>query len=506
MADPTHPAGSTLPGPDTSEPGEQALPRAGDLVVAAGAGVTGLPVVRYLAGIGVRVVVTSDRAAPAALDEITGDVRFAGDLAEPPAGTGTVITSAGLPPSHGLLRAAAERGIEVIGEVELAWRIDQRDPLGPRPWLVVTGTNGKTTTTGMLQAILRQTGRRVTACGNIGWPVIEAVTAAPRQELIAVELSSFQLHWAPSVRPAAGVVLNVAEDHLDWHGSMAAYAADKARALSGQIALAVVDDPGAAALLDASPAEVTIPITAGEPTSGGLGLRSGLLVDDAFGSGLGAGSGEGVTMGTADVRPVGEHNVTNALAAAGLALAAGATAADVRDGLLAFEPGGHRNVVIGRLDRAAGGVLFVDDSKATNPHAALASLLAYPRVVWIAGGQLKGAAVDDLLVRVADRLAGVVMLGADAPMIDSALSRHAPDVPRLVVAGKDDDVMLKVVSAAVAMASPGDVVLLAPAAASLDMYSSYAARGDAFADAALALGAVGTVEPTGAVEPGRQTT
>ena len=517
-ADPSaHPDRPTLPDPPAhpSPPTRpSAMPVPGDLVLAAGVGVTGLPVVRYLAGLGTRVVVTSNRPAPAALDDIAGDVRFAGDLAEPPDGTALVVTSAGLPPTHPLLSAAADRGIPVIGEVELAWWIDQRDPAGPRPWLVVTGTNGKTTTTGMLEAILRQTGRRVTACGNIGWPVIEAVTALPRQDVIAVELSSFQLHWAPSVRPAAGVVLNVAEDHLDWHGSMAAYTADKARALSGRIALAVIDDPGAAALLEAAPAALTVAITAGEPEPGGLGVRAGEFVDDVFGSGLGAGArpgagpmpGQGpgtapdggsdaptaepVTMTAADVRPPGEHNVTNALAAAGLALAAGAGAGHVRDGLLAFEPGGHRNVVIGRLDRGDGGVLFVDDSKATNPHAALASLLAYPRVVWVAGGQLKGAAVDDLVARVADRLAGVVMLGIDAPMIENALARHAPDVPRLVVAGKDDDVMLKVVRAAVAMAAPGDVVLLAPAAASLDMYSSYAARGNAFADAARALGAV----------------
>ena len=467
-------------------------------MVAAGVGITGLPVVRYLAGIGARVVVTSNRPAPAALDDIAGDVYFAGDLTEPPEGTCLVVTSAGLPPTHPLLAVAADRGIPVIGEVELAWRIDQRNPAGPRPWLVVTGTNGKTTTTGMLEAILQQTGRRVRACGNIGWPVIDAVTAVPRQEAIAVELSSFQLHWAPSVRPAAGVVLNVAEDHLDWHGSMAAYAADKARALCGQIALAVVDDPGAAELLHAAPAQRIVTISAGEPAPGGLGVRAGQLVDDAFGSGLGSGSRSGtvVIMTAADIRPPGQHNLTNALAAAGLALAAGATAANVRDGLLAFEPGGHRNVVIGSLDRDSGAVLFVDDSKATNPHAALASLLAYPRVVWVAGGQLKGAAVDDLVTRVADRLAGVVMLGVDAPMIDSALSRHAPDVPRQVVAGKDDDVMLKVVRVAVAMAAPGDVVLLAPAGASLDMYSSYAARGNAFADAARALGVVPAGQPT----------
>jgi len=463
-------------------PDRAGLPSAGDLVVAAGAGVTGLPVVRYLAGIGARVVVTSDRAAPPGLAAVPGDVRFAGDLAGPPDGTTMIVTSAGLRPTHPLLRAAADRGIEVIGEVELAWRLDQHDPQGrpPRPWLVVTGTNGKTTTTGMLESILRAAHRTVRACGNIGWPVIEAVTATPRQEVIAVELSSFQLHWAPSLRPAAGVVLNLAEDHLDWHGSMTAYAADKARALSGQVALAVVDDPGAAALLAGSPARLSIPITAGPPGPGGLGVRDGMLIDRVRGNPV---RDEFLSIGADEVRPPGTHNVTNALAAAGLALTVGVRAADVGDGLRAFEPGGHRNVLVGDY----GGVRYVDDSKATNPHAALASLLAYRRVVWIAGGQLKGAAVDDLVTRIADRLAGVVLLGLDAPVIESALSRHAPDVPTLVVLGKDDDVMLKVVTAAVTMAAPGDVVLLAPAAASLDMYSSYAARGDAFTTAARAV-------------------
>jgi len=180
------------------------------------------------------------------------------------------------------------------------------------------------------------------------------------------------------------------------------------------------------------------------------------------------------------VRPPGAHNVTNALAAAGLALAVGVEPAAVAAGLAAFTPGGHRNVPV--AERA--GVRYVDDSKATNPHAALASLLAYPRVVWVAGGQLKGAAIDDLVCSVRDRLAGAVLLGVDAPIIHAALSRHAPNVPVLPVPGTDDGVMRSVVSAAARMAAPGDVVLLAPAAASLDMFSSYAARGDAFAAAA----------------------
>ena len=465
-----------------------ALPGPGELVVAAGAGVTGLPVVRWLAGRGARVVVTANRAAPPELAAIAGDVTFGGDLAEPPPGTTLVVTSAGIPPSNPLLTAAAAAGVEVIGEVELAWRIDRLGvPVGAaaRPWLVVTGTNGKTTATGMLESILRAGGLQVTGCGNIGWPVLAAVLAggrdalddAPRQDAIAVELSSFQLHWAPSLRPAAGVVLNLAEDHLDWHGSMAAYGADKARALSGDVALAVVDDPGATQLLAGASARRTVPVGSGVPAAGALGVVDGVLIDAAFGVGA-------RPLARVDqVRPPGAHNVTNALAAAGLALAAGVAPRAVAAGLTAFTPGGHRNVPVAERS----GVRFVDDSKATNPHAALASLRAYPRVVWVAGGQLKGAAVDDLVCSVRDRLVGAVLLGVDAPIIHAALSRHAPDVPVLPVPGTDDGVMRSVVSAAARMAAPGDVVLLAPAAASLDMFRSYAARGDAFAAAARAL-------------------
>ena len=466
------------------------LPGPGDLVLAAGVGVTGLPVVRYLAGTGATVVVSSNRPAPPELAAIRGNVTFAGDLQLPPTGTTLVVTSAGIPPTNPLLAAAKFAGIEVIGEVELAWRIDQASG-APRDWLVVTGTNGKTTTTGMLESILRANDLHVTASGNIGWPVIEAVLAGgpdtgtggvdgatdpePRQAVIAVELSSFQLYWAPSIRPAAGVVLNVAEDHLDWHGSMAAYAAAKARALTGRVALAVIDDPGAKALLSRAPARLAVPIMSGRPFPGALGVRHGQLVDAAF--------GQDELIAVEQVRPAGEHNLTNALAAAGLALAVGVPAAAIARGLQDFTPGGHRNVLVAERS----GVRYFDDSKATNPHAALASLQAFDRVVWIAGGQLKGASVDDLVRRVGDRLAGAVLLGVDAPIIQAALSRHAPDVPVLLVRGKDDGVMRTVVSAAASMAAPGDVVLLAPAAASLDMYSSYAARGNAFAAAAAAL-------------------
>ncbi|MDQ2845550.1 MAG: UDP-N-acetylmuramoyl-L-alanine--D-glutamate ligase [Actinomycetota bacterium] len=457
------------------------LPGAGELVVAAGAGVTGLPVVRFLAGRGARVLVTSNRPAPDELAAVQGEVTFVGDLQTVPAGTDLLVTSAGIPPHHPLLASAVAAGIEVIGEAELAWRVDQQPERigGPRPWLVVTGTNGKTTTVTMLEAILRADGRQVTACGNVGWPVLDAVLACwpgrTRQEFIVAELSSFQLYYAPSISPHTGVVLNLAEDHLDWHGSMDAYAAAKALALTGDIAIAVVDDPGAARLLAGSPAGTKIGITLGAPAEGQLGVQGGTVVDRAFGN--------GALFAASSVGLAGNHNLTNAAAAAAMALTVGSKPPVIAAALAGFGPSPHRNEPVGEVD----GVSFVNDSKATNPHAAAASLLAYPRVVWIAGGQLKGAEVDDLVIAAADRLAGVVLLGADAGVIDHALRRHAPDVPRISVTRTDDRAMDEVVRAARSLAAPGTTVLLAPAAASLDMFRSYAARGEAFAHAVAAL-------------------
>ncbi|GAA2014343.1 UDP-N-acetylmuramoyl-L-alanine--D-glutamate ligase [Nakamurella flavida] len=470
----------TEPAPEpTSDPtADPAVADTRVTVLVAGAGVTGRAVVHALRGLA-DVVLTGDHDAPPWLDEAPG-VRWEQGLTAVPDGVSIVVASPGLRPSTPVLLNAAARGIEVIGEVELAWRLDRSGRLGdPRPWLAVTGTNGKTTTTGMLESILRAAGRTVTACGNIGWPAVEAVAATdPAQQVIAAELSSFQLHSAPTLRPTAGVVLNVAEDHLDWHGSMQAYGQAKARVLTGDWAVAVLDDPGAAALLRDAPAARWIGVTAAAPEPGQIGVVDGTVVDRAVGGAAGR-----ELFAVADVRPPGPHNVTNAMAAAALALTVGATPDEVARGLRAFVPGGHRNVLVCR--RA--GVDWVDDSKATNPHAAAASLLSYPRVVWIAGGQLKGASVDDLVIAVRDRLAGVVLLGVDAPVLAAALSRHAPDVPVRAVPGTDDGVMTTVVRQAAALAGSDDTVVLAPAAASLDMFSSYADRGNAFSAAAQAL-------------------
>ncbi|MDT4907640.1 MAG: UDP-N-acetylmuramoylalanine--D-glutamate ligase, partial [Pseudonocardiales bacterium] len=294
-----------------------------------------------------------------------------------------------------------------------------------------------------------------------------------------VELSSFQLHWSSTITPQAGALLNVAPDHLDWHGSMDAYTATKTQVWNSPVAIGNADDLAVADLLAASDAPTRIGFTLAEPARGQFGVRDGSLVDHAFAT-------SPVTLvPAADVRPAGAHNVANALAAAALARAHGVPAADVASGLRAFVPDPHRNQFL--LER--GGVAYVDDSKATNPHAAMASLRAYGRVVWIAGGQLKDAPVDELVAAVANRLAGVVLLGQDRAVIAAALRRHAPDVPVIDVSSADDGAMTEVARTAAGLARPGDTVLLAPAAASYDMFTGYAARGAAFEAAVRALDA-----------------
>jgi UDP-N-acetylmuramoylalanine--D-glutamate ligase len=462
-------------------------------VLVAGLGISGAAAARVLLARGDDVALT-DAAEPAVLGElVAAGARWLGPLTAPPEGLDLVVTSPGWRPDHPLLLAAANRGLEVIGEPELAWRLRVPGPDGePAPWYAVTGTNGKTTTVTMLEAVLRAGGLRAVAAGNVGRPLVEVVTertddGGPAYDAIAVELSSFQLHWSSSIAPAAAAVLNVADDHVDWHGTFDAYRDAKAKLLRlAPVAVADAGDPVAASLVARHRHPVTV--TLGEPARGQLGVRAGALIDRAFSP-----TPAGELLVEQDALQVrGPHNTVNALAAAALARAAGLDAEAIGRGLAGFRGGAHRNVLVGSVD----GVDFVDDSKATNPHAAGASLAAYPRVVWIAGGLLKGADVDPLVAAVAPRLAGVVLLGRDREQLARSLARHAPSVPRTVVPSGDDgavvtdgdQVMREVVAAAVRLARPGDTVLLAPAAASMDVFTDYAHRGRAFADAVRALG------------------
>lgn len=475
---------------------------AGARVLVTGAGVTGRAILTALAPFGLDVTLCDDNAAALqAHPEVT--TCSPAEAAAQIGGYALVVTSPGFGPDTPVLAAAAAAGVPIWGDVELAWRLDVAGHYGPpRRWLVVTGTNGKTTTTSMLHAMLSAAGRSAQLCGNIGSPVLD-VLGEP-SDLLAVELSSFQLHWATSLRPEAGAVLNIAEDHLDWHGSMAAYTADKARALAGRVAVVGMDDAHAAALRDTAPAPVKVGFRLGEPAPGELGVIDGMLVDRAF---VAAGGDEVALAPAASIPVPGPVGILDALAAAALARSVEVPPEAIAAALASFQVGRHR----AELVVVDGGISFVDDSKATNPHAAEASVLAHPRVIWVAGGLLKGASIEPTVARIAPHLAGAVLIGQDRGEVAKALSRHAPDVPVVhVVTGEDSDmgdtavspvthvkrvadgsdetlgsrVMTAVVAAARDLARPGDTVLLAPAGASFDQFSGYGARGDAFAAAA----------------------
>ncbi len=475
---------------DTPTPDWKDLP-----VTVAGLGISGVPAARVLHGLGARVTVVEGGTGPrqqAQAAELRGlgvSVRL-GDGESLPEGTRLVVTTPGWPPHSPLFAAAEAAGVQVWGDVELAWRL--RAPLvstgEPAPWLAVTGTNGKTTTVQMLASILEAAGRRSAAVGNVGVSVLDAVLAEEPYEVLAVELSSYQLHWAPSLRPHSAVVLNIAADHLDWHGSMDAYAADKGRIYEGNRVACVYNtaDPATEELVRAADVEEgcrAVGFTLGAPTVSQLGVVDGLLVDRAFIDDRHRAAAELAAVG--DVQPSAPHNIADALAAAALARAYGVEPRAVRDGLRAFRPDAHRIARVTEVD----GVVYIDDSKATNPHAAAASLAAYQSVVWIAGGLAKGADLDALVAGAASRLRGAVLLGADRALIRAALARHAPEVPVIELPDGQTGApaMDAAVRAAAGLARPGDTVLLAPACASMDMFTNYGERGDLFAAAALAL-------------------
>jgi UDP-N-acetylmuramoylalanine--D-glutamate ligase len=452
--------------------------------VVAGLGVSGFAAADALQHLGAGVTVVDDRvdersADKATLLEILGvDVRRgAGSSVALPTDADLLVTSPGIPPSAPVFAVAAERALPVWGEVELAWRL--RDPDAPAPWLCLTGTNGKTTTVQMLEQMLLADGLNAIAGGNVGRPMCEIVMNPDPFDVVAVELSSQQLHWMSSLSAEAAAVLNVDPDHISWHGDLDRYTAAKAKIYERcQVACVYnADDPTTRHMVEE--AEVVegcraIGFTLSIPTIGMLGIVDGVLADRAFIAGRDRNAAEIATIG--DVPSGAPHNVANALAAAALARAHGASLPAVRRGLRSFELDRHRITHVATI----GDVAYVDDSKATNPHAAAASLSAYDSSVWIAGGLAKGAAFDNLVSAVRDRLRGVVLLGADRDEISAALARHAPDVPVISMPDTDTGVMERAVNAAASLAVPGDTVLLAPACASQDLFTDYSARGDAF--------------------------
>lgn len=459
---------------------------AGKRVLVGGAGISGASITKALVAQGAEVIVC-DREDSQRLQDLAGlgaTVLIAPE--QVPDNVDDFIVSPGIPPTNPLVRAAIAQGIPVYSEPELAWRVCQEraEHTGQTvPWLAVTGTNGKTTTVTMTAAILEAAGLRATAAGNVGFPLLDAVLAEPSFEVLAVELSSFQLHWSRTLAPQVAALLNLADDHLDWHGGFDAYTQAKhaifRAAYNGSgIAIGNADDSRVRAALAALPAQARQTMfTLGEPKPGQWGVRDGLvdgvLVDWA------TGTVPIEVLPVSDIRPRGSHNVANALAAAAMTSAHGVATEVIARGLRGYQPEPHRNEYIATID----GVEYINDSKATNPHAALASIESYRSIVWIAGGLLKGVDIDALVARVAPKLTAAVVLGADRAQILQALARHTPDLRVVELDRTDDGVMRDAVAAAKSLAVPEDTVLLAPAAASLDIFSGYPARGEAFAAA-----------------------
>ncbi|MDR1791230.1 MAG: UDP-N-acetylmuramoyl-L-alanine--D-glutamate ligase [Propionibacteriaceae bacterium] len=460
-------------------------------VLVAGLGASGFAAADGLFTLGAQITVVDENASASNVDKANLLERLdmavhlgEGATSVNPADYDLVLASPGWHPSHPLLAAAVAAAVPVWSEVELAWRMLQPDRTVP--WLGVTGTNGKTTTVNMLTAMLRADGRRVAEVGNIGRPVMEAVLDETPYDVFVVELSSFQLHWVGALSLHSAAVLNLAPDHLEWYQDAypddpyGAYARDKGEIYNRVVKSCVynVADPRTEALVEA--AEVVegaraIGFTLGIPAPSQIGVVDDLIVDRAF---IEQRRDSAIELAKlADVHPFAPHNVTNALAAAALARSLGAHPYAIAAGLQQLQLGDHRIQTIG----SAKGVTWVDDSKATNPHAAAASLAAFDKVVWVAGGQAKGTRYEELVREHKDRFRAAILLGVDRQLIADAFAAEAPDVPVKLVDEADPTAAMNcAVFWASQQAQPGDTVLLAPAAASLDMFKGYDDRGQAF--------------------------
>ena len=459
----------------TSTPNETpALPEIlSGTVLVTGAGISGVGIARLLAdlNVDVRIADANETARDRAMEvaDVAG-IHPDQALAEL-SRFSCVVTSPGWRPDTPLLQAAQAAGLEVLGDVELCYRLDRASVFGPpRTWMVVTGTNGKTTTTSMLASIMQHAGYQAEAVGNIGVSVAEAVSAPQRIDVLVAELSSFQLHWSNQLVPDVGVLLNLAEDHIDWHGSMAAYAAAKAKVLAAPLAIAGLDD----ALVQQYVTTPVMGFTLQSPQAGQVGVTDGTIVDNLHGT-------PRSIVPVAGLEPPGPAGIYDALAAtaAAVALVPDLQPSVIAQALQSFKVAGHR----GQQVAEARGIVAIDNSKATNPHAADSALAGHDSVIWVAGGQLKGAEVDDLVARHAHRLKAVALMGVDRNIIRESVEKYAPGVPIFVTDDTGPQSAMDAVCAwAVTQANSGDAIVLAPAAASLDMYTGMGQRGVLFAE------------------------
>ena len=454
-------------------------------VCVVGLGVAGFAAADALVNLDAKVIVIDAESGErqrerAIILEILGAEIRLGDDTRLPSDVDLLVLSPGVSPLSPIVKAAEVAGVEIWGELELAWRL--RDLTHPAPWLLVTGTNGKTTTTLMLESILLAAGKRTVAAGNIGRSLVEVVMDPTPWDVLAIEVGAPQLPFVHSISPQAAVCLNLAQDHLDIFGTFDAYRDAKARIYERCQVAAIFNVADAETIRMVEEAEViegcrAIGFSTGIPDISMLGVVEEFLVDRAFLENRREAALELAEI--TDLAIPAVHNIANALAASALARAHGIEARAIRDGLRSWQPAPHRIAHVGQI----AGVDYIDDSKATNTHAAATSLTAYESVVWIAGGMAKGQDFDELVIDNAHRIRAVVLLGVDQDLIAAALERHAPNVPIHRVDSKETKAMELVVALAAKAAQPGDTVLLAPGCASWDMFKDYSARGDAFSAA-----------------------
>jgi UDP-N-acetylmuramoylalanine--D-glutamate ligase len=456
---------------------KMATPYSSQKVLILGAGVTGVAVARALSKRGATIGIVDENK-----DSIFDFPRVeldAIDLAH----WDSIVVSPGWKESHPIIQAAQLDGMAILNEIDIAWEM-HLEMAPSQKWVAVTGTNGKTTTVEMAASMLRSGGFHAIACGNVGETVISVVDQSDPFDYLVVELSSFQLHWSKKAQFVSCAILNIADDHTDWHGSFEKYAQAKISLLDRSSTAILNGGDGVVVEKSAHWQGRKIFYTLDTPNPGELGVVEDLLVDRAF---VLDPQEAAMICELVDVKPTAPHNVANALAAAGIARSLGVTHEAIQSAIQKFAPGRHRIEVIGEKN----GVTWIDDSKATNPHAAAASLLSQLHVVWIAGGLAKGAKMEDLIARTKSRLRCAIVIGSDGEIIANELRKQAPDIeifkietpPDYRKGGESNSLMEAIVKKALEIAVEGDTVLLAPACASMDQFNSYSDRGDRFAEA-----------------------
>lgn len=459
-------------------------------VVVLGLGVSGFSVADTLAELGSKLLVVSEDAEAELLDildvldveHITGDqaeglpkrvIEFEPDL---------IITSPGVRPEHPLLQWASSGEIPIWIDVDLAWRLRDKTAKAA-DWIAVTGTNGKTTTVQLVEAMIQTQGLRAIACGNIGVPILDAIRDPVGLDALVVELSSFQLHYLGHIEPFASAVLNLANDHLDWHGSFEVYGETKSKIYQNTSVACIYNLNDLATEKMVENAEViegarAVAFTTGLPSRSQVGFVEDILCDRAFIDDRANSALEIATL--EDLSQIGvltPHLMANVAAATALARAYSISPESIRTAIRTFKLDAHRMELVAEVN----GVSWIDDSKATNPHAAAASLNSFENIIWIVGGLLKGVDISEVIESYAGRLKAAIVIGLERENVLDSLGKHAPGI-QLIEIDNSDAVMHDAVKAALGLAKTGDTVLLAPAAASMDQFKDYADRGRKFAE------------------------